>query len=235
METKKRNAMKDISKKISEIIEIAQKNPEIDFDLMREQSLSLSFPAGKSAYFKQKIYELKQKISNKSMIGRDWVANGCSYNLLDTDWMQRHTAIALKYMVETEVWNQIQLFVNQYLKLLKYKDIITNESEHEITKSFPEYLIPDNRYELAERLKNEFKGKKGKNIAIMILALKQTKNICYSTRTELYKSIDLYFNCKLNESGINKYMDDLGTAYKLLLESGKIEQIIDKLKLKSSQ
>lgn len=101
-------------------------------------------------------------------------------------------------------------------------------------KQFPEYLNPDNQDELAKRLKNEFIGKKGKTIAIMILALEQTKNICYQSRTELYESIGLYFDCKLNESGINKYLNEYGEERKLLLASGKIEQIIDKLKLKSS-
>ncbi|MDP3442488.1 MAG: hypothetical protein Q8T08_06455 [Ignavibacteria bacterium] len=114
-----------------------------------------------------------------------------------------------------------------------HKQVIENIFVPKI-KQFLEYLNPDNQDELAEKLKNEFKGKKGKTIAIMILALEKTKNICYQSRTELYESIGLYFDCKLNESGINRYLNESGKERKLLLESGKIEQIIDKLKLNSS-
>jgi len=74
------------------------------------------------------------------------------------------------------------------------------------SKQFYEYLISKEPELLAEKLKNEFGGKKGKTIAIMILALEKLKKIIVPIHiNELYRSIRDYFGDIGVDQGINKY------------------------------
>lgn len=114
--------------KIAGLIESAKSNMITDYDLMKNHSLSLAYPEGKTAYFKQKIFELKQEISKRSVIGGDWAINGCDHDILKTDWIQKHTSIMLesltKYGSEDLIWEQLRLFLKQFFQLMKYEDIL---------------------------------------------------------------------------------------------------------------
>lgn len=118
----------NIKKKIAGLIESARSNMMADYDLIKNHSLSLAYPEGETAYFKQKIFELKQEISEKTVIGRDWTINGCDYDILKTDWIQRHTSIMLefstKYGSEDVIWEQLRLFLRQFFQLMKHEEIL---------------------------------------------------------------------------------------------------------------
>lgn len=134
--------MKDklIKEKISEILESERKSHKFNSNLQREHSLSLSYPEGKIAYFKQRIFELKQQIADETMIGRAWCENWYNYDAIDINWMQKLTVILLKpkyKMNENEVWEQLQRFFKQFLQLLDYEFIIKEyESERKNEKPY---------------------------------------------------------------------------------------------------
>jgi hypothetical protein len=78
-----------------------------------------------------------------------------------------------------------------------------------VIKPFPEYLTygyEDHRNLVAEFLKKEFHGKKGKWIAYMLMVLKERKEVSFDINTELYKSIKLFFGEDIGtDKSINKY------------------------------
>ncbi|MEI6435529.1 MAG: hypothetical protein WCP32_11840 [Bacteroidota bacterium] len=74
---------------------------------------------------------------------------------------------------------------------------------------FPDYLRFGNnehRDLVADFLKKEFKGKKGKWIAYMLMALESTKYVSFDVNTEIYKSIESFFGEDIGtDKSINKY------------------------------
>lgn len=130
-----------IREKISEILESERKSHKFNSNLQREHSLSLSYPEGKTAYFKQRIFELKKQIADETMIGRAWCENWYNYDAIDINWMQKLTAIILDHSDETIVWKQLQRFFKQFLQLLDYEFIIKeNESQKLDNSSKREYM-----------------------------------------------------------------------------------------------
>lgn len=69
-------------------------------------------------------------------------------------------------------------------KILKKKEI----------KSFPDYLIFDQKEILAERLKKEFNTEVGKEIRLMIDALISKDMLPETPLRQLYKALNIYFN-----------------------------------------
>lgn len=128
---------KEITDKITGIIKDAEKQSWVNYDLQKDHSLSQAYPEGEQAYFKQRIFELKKQIAESTMIGQHWIENYCSNYILISDWINKHTQIALKYMNETEVWKQLKTFMYQYFQLLSYEDFIKGITE----QSSPEPII----------------------------------------------------------------------------------------------
>lgn len=118
------NMKKEIEERISEIVRSAQKKSLVDYDLQRDDALSLSFPGGKMAYFKKRIHELKLQISVDSGFGDLWVTNHCKSDILETGWIQKVAEILLKHMDEKTVYEQIEIFVMQFLQLSNYEKFI---------------------------------------------------------------------------------------------------------------
>ncbi len=77
---------------------------------------------------------------------------------------------------------------------------------------FPDYLtleFPESRLALADFLKKRFSGKKGKEIAYMIMALsyKGRRRIKFDYKSHLYNSIREYFGVDIgSDPSINKYL-----------------------------
>lgn len=116
-------------KRITDIIKSAEKNSLVNYDLQRDHSLSQSYPEGETAYFKRRIFELKQQIAEGTLIGRNWTEGYCSKDILTNDWIEKHTQIALKYMNETEVFKQLETFMYQYFNLLSYENLLQEEDK----------------------------------------------------------------------------------------------------------
>lgn len=110
------------TKKIAGIIEEIKMNPIIDSYLVLELSLSLSYPEGKTAYFKKKIFELQEQISKESYIGYSWVSLGCVY-AVDPVWLQKCMTHFYKKETEKTAWEALELFLRKYFQLLDYEKI----------------------------------------------------------------------------------------------------------------
>jgi hypothetical protein len=114
-------------KKIAGIMEEVKKNLIIDSTLMREQTLSLKYPEGRTAYFKKKIFELQEQISKESFIGYAWVSLGSVY-AVDADWLQRSMVHFYNKETGKIAWEALELFLRKYFQLLEYEEIC-KESE----------------------------------------------------------------------------------------------------------
>lgn len=76
-------------------------------------------------------------------------------------------------------------------------------------KDLSDFLIGENiKKPLLDFLLADFFGKKGKDIAIMILALETNSLIAYTKRAELFNAIRVDFGNIGTDAGINKYMPD---------------------------
>jgi len=73
-------------------------------------------------------------------------------------------------------------------------------------KTFKDFLICDDKEKLIENLKVIYSGKKGKNIATMILALLKNNMIVFTENEELYNVIREIFGDIGSTSGLNKYL-----------------------------
>jgi len=82
-------------------------------------------------------------------------------------------------------------------------------------KKFSDFLISNDKELLAKKLKVAFGGKKGKKIAIMIIALEKLSLIAYNDRTELFNAIRQEFGNIGYDSGINDYL----TPYKTQIQN----------------
>jgi hypothetical protein len=105
-----------------------------------------------------------------------------------------------------------------------------------ITKHTVDFLIGSDSLKsvLLEFLIKNYSGKKGKNIAIMILALEENKLIAYSENAELFAALRVDFGDIGTNSGINKYLTqvmcmDKEYQKKILLHSEKIKNHIENL------
>ncbi|MDX9883915.1 MAG: hypothetical protein RBS73_17785 [Prolixibacteraceae bacterium] len=77
-----------------------------------------------------------------------------------------------------------------------------------ISKSTIDFLIGSDslKSSLLEFLIKTYSGQKGKNIAIMILALEENKLIAYAGKSELYSAIRIDFGNIGSDAGINKFL-----------------------------
>ena len=126
------NSIKD---RITILIKVAKIRNQ---DLRGEDSLSQSYPEGQTAYFKKRRFDLKVKMYEDSMIGKNWIDQHCKpviFNpedgIFNTDWIQGHTETFLnpKYKQnEDEVFRQLEIFINQCV-LLEHYDYLICEGE----------------------------------------------------------------------------------------------------------
>jgi hypothetical protein len=90
-----------------------------------------------------------------------------------------------------------------------YKESNTISTNELKQKNLSDFLIGVNiKKPLLDFLLADFSGKKGKDIAIMILALETNSLIVYTKRTELFNAIRVDFGNIGSAAGINKYMPD---------------------------
>ncbi|OFX58357.1 MAG: hypothetical protein A2066_14660 [Bacteroidetes bacterium GWB2_41_8] len=85
---------------------------------------------------------------------------------------------------------------------------IINSKLLNVNKSTIDFLIGSDslKSSLLEFLIKTYSGKKGKNIAIMILALEENKLIAYTEKSELYSAIKVDFGNIGSDAGINKFL-----------------------------
>jgi len=84
----------------------------------------------------------------------------------------------------------------------------SNLKPSKINKSTIDFLIGSDSLKsvLLEFLIKNYSGKKGKSIAIMILALEENKLIAYTGKSELYSAIRVDFGNIGSDAGINKFL-----------------------------
>lgn len=101
-------------------------------------------------------------------------------------------------------------------------------------KKFSDFLTSNNNDLLIKKLKGVFGGKKGKNIAIMIIALEKLEMIAYNDRTELFTAIRKEFGNIGHDSGINDYLTPFKTqiqnSRKQLLTDSEIQPFVTMIK-----
>lgn len=125
---------------------------------------------------------------------------------------------------------------------IKSRDIKTNGSTEinleslNRNKSTVDFLngSDSEKSSLLEFLIKTYSGKKGKSIAIMILALEENGLIAYTGKSELYSAIRVDFGNIGSDAGINKYLTEvicLDKEYrkKILLHVEKIKKHIENL------
>ena len=134
----------------------------------------------------------------------EWEIQGDFYNY----WYGQSL---LKVLVEIEdIEKQLGLNVNRESdSQTQRKHSLKTPPE---AKKFHEYLKHDNPEKLAEEIKNQFKGKKGKTIALLISELTHRDSpllrLYPRERASFYMAMSDYFGCSIGEpSGINKYLD----------------------------
>lgn len=110
----------------------------------------------------------------------------------------------------------------------------TDRDSFKRNKSTIDFLIGNDieKLSLLSFLIENYAGKKGKNIAMMILALKECKLIAYSEHVELFSALRVDFGEIGTDSGINKYLT--GTMFgdkvyqkMIFLHSEKINKHIE--------
>lgn len=115
--------------------------------------------------------------------------------------------------------------IEAYLQLCKEVSKTNRE------KSFLEWLnIEDNKkIPFADALKKEFKDKKGKGLATMILAMQQLGLLKpLDNRHSFFESIRGYFEIDVADSGINKNMSDPDPGY-VQKNAGLIQSLLDEI------
>jgi len=118
----------NITEKITEIIKAAEKNSWINYDLQKDHSLSLNAPEGEKPYLEQKYFDLKKQIASTTVIGQSWAENYFNDDIIESNWIQRHTEILLNHIDEKAAWEDLQLFMKQYFNLLSYEKFIKDLS-----------------------------------------------------------------------------------------------------------
>lgn len=99
-------------------------------------------------------------------------------------------------------YNEKKYPIKEFLKLKPEIDDIISKN-----KKFEDYLHHDNKEKLLEVLHTLFDGKKGKDVAVILLAL-QELGIIYlgGNRSEIYRSMREEFGDIGSSSGINDYL-----------------------------
>lgn len=86
----------------------------------------------------------------------------------------------------------------------------TRENKSKITKPikpFADWLITDNKKSFADAIKTKYKGAKGKDIALLILALNYEGKLGYGSNKELYKSMRNFFDWNIgSDESINSIL-----------------------------
>lgn len=135
--------------------------------------------------------------------------------------------------IHKKPFDEILLRLNNMQKGVGIKEnsITLNSFKPLSPKRFIDSLIgPDDNYKsnLLNFLFSDLKGKKGKDIAIMILALETNSLISYTKRAELFNAIRVDFGNIGTDAGINKYMPDPKCMDDLLKR--KVELYAEKIK-----
>lgn len=96
-------------------------------------------------------------------------------------------------------------------------------------KKFEDYLHHDNKEKLLEVLHSLLDGKKGKDVAVILLALQELGIIYIGNRNELYKSMRAEFGEIGDNSGINRYMNHyLSNTGDIKKEVSKVMAMLEK-------
>ena len=115
--------------KIAGSIESAKKKYLVNYDFTKDYSFALQYPEGPKPYFIKKRFELANQIEHESMFGHAWARFLCNSDILNTDWIYKCTKNCLDSMDEKTVWNQLELFLNQFVLWLRYTDFIENSKQ----------------------------------------------------------------------------------------------------------
>lgn len=188
--------------------------------LNQYKTLASNYPEGAPSFWKTKRFEHLEKTKDTSMLGYTWVNSSCP-DLLKMDLVTilnqavvdnyNNTVIygALEQSKKDEfAKNDIDNFFHYWLEFVAIDAIVNDLSSPIKDKDFKSHLNTPDSENLLIGLKKIFKGKKGKSIAIMILALTDCKMISYNEREELYSAIRNEFGDIGTSAGINKYLAD---------------------------
>ncbi|MEI6050060.1 MAG: hypothetical protein WCS03_14250 [Bacteroidota bacterium] len=112
--------------------------------ILREHELSKTFPEGRSAYFKKRIFEIKMEMT-KYQISDNWISNGC-IDIMHKDgfWIEEVIKVNLKDKPEGEVWQEVQLFLKQYFLLIEYEKIVKESESEKKTETKKVDRLPKN-------------------------------------------------------------------------------------------
>lgn len=105
---------------------------------------------------------------------------------------------------------EMLLLTGKQVEMLKSEYLKENEDTQSVKKTFIDYLKTDNPKNLADKLKSEFGDKKGRSIALMIIALEKLKYIEYEDAAKLFAAITEYFGDVGEYRGMMLYL----TLYK---------------------
>lgn len=117
-----------MEQKIFKLIESVKISRFINYQAMRDPSLARSHEYGEIAYYKKKVSDLMQEVENKSIIGQLWLEWDCKHNLDNPAWLQRYYEAAIERIPENDVIEDIKWFVNQFLTIKEYEEIV-NKSD----------------------------------------------------------------------------------------------------------
>jgi len=131
---------------------------------------------------------------------------------LYNDLVKKHNVyhvdnVTRKYRDFFEVSKGFRELYNYYFSIKEIKDFQTSKGK---AKTFPDYLKHDKPEALAEALKKEFQGKRGRAIAFMIHVLNEKGKITDSKfyKKDLYEAIRIYFGTDIGtDTSINKVMN----------------------------
>lgn len=231
-----RQNMADIAKRIAIIKSKAEKNTLFELDLYGERVLAMNSPGTPKAYFEQKRFDLLKQTQSDTRIGGLWINEGCDFNFLESDPCNYFMLLSLKLAQggedEVDVWNDISTFIDQYLELIKYDNLL---KEFKSKPEKPKVTTLQDACDLKDKTGQSYNDimeilasrglinistgywkDKPKTDLIQILQSLSGLNYTYKLeRREIHEIMRSSFNVKCNESLIRGNLTNPKTDYKI--------------------
>jgi len=113
--------------KIADILISGINSAGQQFDLLREINLANSYPLGTNEYCKKRIFEIKETLSKKSLLGSIWVKNGCKEDLVKPEgleWLLQYAMALIDYSDKKLRWDDFSKFIREYLRIREYRKLM---------------------------------------------------------------------------------------------------------------
>lgn len=212
----------DIGQKIQTILAREMLGAKRELLLFVNQTKeTIQYKTDKQGYVKELLADYSKLSINKdgtiNFIGRSYINRGCPL-LGDDDLLSMMTQFYLGYANNPRLGANVAidaaereggLFLNRWSKYNWLKELLAKMAEHQYVKvptytsAFNDRILAEDKDKVLTKLHSLINGKRGKNVALVIIASVEMGIITKPT----YKEVQKEFGDIGAESGYNKYMD----------------------------